>query len=90
MESAMPLGLWLAAINLLAFGSFGFDKRRAIRGGRRIPERTLLLLALIGGSPGALAARRVFRHKTRKQPFATLLMLIVAVQAGLAGFLLLR
>jgi uncharacterized membrane protein YsdA (DUF1294 family) len=49
---------------------------------RRAP--TLLALALFGGSPGALWARRRFRHKTRKQPFATQLDLIAMVHAGLA------
>ena len=37
---------------------------------------------MIGGSPGALLARRWFRHKTRKEPFSTRLLVIVAVQAG--------
>jgi uncharacterized membrane protein YsdA (DUF1294 family) len=59
----------------------GQAARRA--GERRIPEAHLLGLALIGGSPGALMARRMFRHKTRKQPFSTWLFLIVAIQAGI-------
>ncbi|MFX7804552.1 DUF1294 domain-containing protein, partial [Acinetobacter baumannii] len=53
------------------------------RGARRIPERTLLLLALIGGTPGAYAGRWLFRHKTRKQPFVGRLHAIAVVQAGL-------
>lgn len=57
------------------------DKRRARLGLRRLPERTLLLWALAGGSLGALAGRQFFRHKTRKQPFSTRLWLIVAAQA---------
>lgn len=51
----------------------------------RIPEADLLWLAVIGGSPGALAARHLFRHKTRKQPLLTRLWLIVAAQVGLAA-----
>ena len=74
----------LAAINLLTLARFAQDKARACAGTRRIPERDLLTLAAIGGSPGALLARRLFRHKTRKQPFSTRLWLIVAVQLGLA------
>jgi uncharacterized membrane protein YsdA (DUF1294 family) len=62
---------------------FGQDKARAIRGGRRIPEASLLALALAGGSPGALLARRLFAHKTRKEPFSTRLWVIASVQAGL-------
>lgn len=54
-----------------------------------MPEARLLGLAAVGGTPGALLARRLFRHKTGEQPFATLLRLTGAVQAGaLAGFLL--
>ncbi|MGW8201576.1 DUF1294 domain-containing protein [Sphingomonas bisphenolicum] len=71
--------------NLVAFALFGMDKRRARLGLRRLSERTLLLWALAGGSAGALVGRRLFRHKTRKQPFSTLLWLIVAVQAMAAA-----
>ncbi|WIW87942.1 DUF1294 domain-containing protein [Sphingobium sp. V4] len=63
---------------------FGWDKRCAIAGRRRISEANLLTLALLGGSPGALLARRLFRHKTRTQPFSAWLQLIVVSQAGLA------
>ena len=78
--------LGLLAVNLFTILRFWQDKQRAVRGQRRVPEADLLGLALLGGSPGALLARHWFRHKTRKQPFSTLLFLIVAVQAGaLAG-----
>lgn len=72
----------LAAINLLTFYSFWLDKRQAVIGGRRVSEARLLRLAVIGGTPAALIARQMFRHKTRKQPFSTYLLLIAAVQAG--------
>jgi uncharacterized membrane protein YsdA (DUF1294 family) len=49
-------------------------------GGPRISEVNLLLLALIGGSPGAYAGRHLFRHKTRKQPFSNELHGIAALQ----------
>jgi len=74
--------LSLILLNLFTMLRFWQDKQRAVAGERRISEAHLLSLALIGGSPGALAARRMFRHKTRKQPFSTWLFLIVAVQAG--------
>ena len=73
----------LIALNLVTMLRFWQDKQRAIAGSRRIPEAHLLGLALIGGSPGALAARHMFRHKTRKQPFSTWLFLIAAIQAGI-------
>lgn len=71
------------AVNLLTYLSFRQDKRRAVAGGRRIPERRLLGLALIGGTPAAFAARAMLRHKTRKQPFSTWLILIALAQAAL-------
>lgn len=76
------ISIYLALVNFVTFLRFRHDKRRAVAGGRRVREADLLLLALIGGSPAALLARRLFRHKTRKQPFSTLLLLIVAIQAG--------
>jgi uncharacterized membrane protein YsdA (DUF1294 family) len=47
-----------------------------------IPERDLLSLAAFGGSPAALLARTLLRHKTRKEPFSTQLQLIAALQLG--------
>jgi uncharacterized membrane protein YsdA (DUF1294 family) len=75
--------LAFAVINACTILSFWQDKQRARAGEWRISEARLLGLALIGGSPGALLARNLFRHKTMKQPFGNLLLLIVAVQAGL-------
>lgn len=72
----------LVAVNGWTILRFWQDKQRALVGERRIPEADLLGLALIGGSPGALLARRWFRHKTRKEPFSTQLVLIAALQAG--------
>jgi uncharacterized membrane protein YsdA (DUF1294 family) len=74
----------LVLINLWTVLRFWQDKQRAVAGERRIPESDLLGLALIGGSPGALLARKLFRHKARKEPFSTQLLVIVALQAGAA------
>ena len=85
MSSLLPFALIaLVLVNLWTVVRFWQDKERAKAGERRIPEGDLLGLALIGGSPGALLARKLFRHKTRKEPFSTHLLLIVAVQAGAA------
>ncbi len=75
--------LYLLAINLAAFAAFWGDKRAARLGRRRIREATLLMLAVIGGTPAALTAQQVLRHKTRKDPFRTLLWTIAGVQAML-------
>lgn len=74
----------LLAVNLWTVLRFWQDKQRAMAGERRIAEGDLLGLALIGGSPGALLARHMFRHKTRKEPFSTQLSVIIALQVGLA------
>ncbi|MFM2300632.1 MAG: hypothetical protein RLZZ84_368 [Pseudomonadota bacterium] len=78
-----PLLVLLGAINAWTWLSFWYDKRQAATGGRRIAERTLLGLALIGGTPAAFFAQQTLRHKTRKQPFRAWLWLITAAQAGL-------
>jgi uncharacterized membrane protein YsdA (DUF1294 family) len=82
MSNLFGLSTALLAVNCWTILCFWHDKQRALAGGRRIPEADLLALALIGGSPGALLARRLFRHKTRKEPFSTRLLVIVALQAG--------
>lgn len=79
---------WIVGVNLLTVLCFRQDKRRAAAGLRRIPEAHLLRLALLGGTPGALAARRLFRHKTRKQPFSTQLLLIATGQLAVMVALL--
>jgi uncharacterized membrane protein YsdA (DUF1294 family) len=77
----------LLVINGLTVIAFWDDKRRAVAALRRTPESTLLWLAALGGTPGAFAARHVFRHKTRKQPFSTVLMVIAALQVAGIGWL---
>ncbi len=56
---------WLVLINLVAFAVFGIDKKRAKKGQWRIPEKTLFLSAILGGSIGALLGMYIFRHKTK-------------------------
>lgn len=71
-------------INFITFAAFGMDKYFAIRQKRRFSEKSLLLMALFGGSVGAMAAMRLFRHKTQK--FKGVLGLIVLIQIA-AGWL---
>ena len=75
----MALMLIWIGINVIAFLAFGWDKRQAERNGSRIAERTLIALAAFGGALGALIGQQVFRHKTKKQPFRTLLWLAAVV-----------
>ena len=83
MLKALPiLVAALVILNVWTFIRFWQDKYCAINGRRRVPESSLLGLAIMGGSPAALFARRWFRHKTRKEPFSTYLLLIAVVQLG--------
>ena len=58
-------GLYLLAANRAAFFLLGMDKRRARRGKRRVPERTLFLPAALGGALGGTLGMHLFHHKTR-------------------------
>ena len=85
----MALMLVLLGINAIAFIAFGWDKRQSTHpGAPRIAERTLLGIALFGGALGALLGQQAFRHKTKKQPFRTLLWLaaIINVLAAVVFF----
>lgn len=75
----------LSAINVLAYALFAWDKRQARRHGRRVRERTLLLVAAAGGAAGAWAGMRQWRHKTRHLRFRLLVPLLLALQTALAG-----
>ena len=84
--------VWLAGINLFAFALFGADKAKAVRsrthpGVRRIPERSLFLAAILGGSAGALLGMRVWHHKTLHRSFRIgiplILFLQILIPAGL-------
>ena len=82
------LAVYLAAINLATFIVSGADKRRARKGKWRVPEKTLFLLPLLGGSVGALLGMRVFHHKTRHWYFVWGIPAILLAQIALAVWLL--
>ena len=82
--------VWLAVINLLTFIVYGADKRRARKGKWRVPEKTLFLLPLLGGSIGALLGMRVFHHKTKHWYFVWGIPIILLAQTALAAWLWLR
>ena len=70
------------AISGITFGVYAYDKWAVGRSRSRIPERTLHVLALAGGSPAALISQQLFRHKTVKSSFRIRFWLIVAAQAA--------
>ena len=77
---------YLVLINAAAFVLMLADKQKARRGAWRIPEATLLGVAILGGSIGAIAGMQLFRHKTQHWKFKLGLPLILAVQIGLVLF----
>ena len=82
------LYLYLALINLVLFCVMGADKLRAKRHSRRVPERTLLALAVLGGSVGGMLGMLVFRHKTRHAKFYLGFPAIFLCEAVLAYLIL--
>lgn len=87
------LGIWLVLINLVTFLVFGLDKwkaRRKVRNEavRRVSEKTLFLLSILGGSIGALLGMRVFHHKTLHRSFRygipAILILQILISVGIA------
>lgn len=69
-------------LSMVLFLLYGFDKRRAIAGGGRVPEVVLHGLALAGGFAGGWIGRSVFRHKTRHVSFLIVLLISTALHAA--------
>lgn len=87
MENPVNIIVYLVAINCAACFMFYQDKKASRSNAWRVPEKTLLTLALFGGSAGAILAQQLLRHKTRKQPFKFFLYAIPVLQVtGLCVF----
>lgn len=76
------VGLAYLVVSAVCFGAYALDKAAARAHARRTPERTLLLLGLAGGWPGAVLAQQWLRHKTAKPSFQAWFWVTVAVNAG--------
>ena len=74
---------FIIGINVITFVVYGIDKLKAKKGKWRIPEATLLLLAIVGGSIGAWMGMKVWHHKTLHKKFKYGIPLILIVQIGL-------
>ena len=85
--TVLLLVAYVAIINTLAFIAYGIDKLKAKKGKWRIPESTLLLLAIIGGSIGAWFGIKVWHHKTLHKKFRYGIPLIVITQIAITVYI---
>ena len=83
---APTLLAWVVSITVVTFVLYGWDKKNAELEGPRTPEYTLHILALVGGTIGAFAGQRIFRHKTQKTSFRVVFWVIVAIQLAVIGW----
>ena len=81
------LTYYLLAINAVAFIVYGIDKYKAKKAKWRIPETTLLLLAVLGGSIGAWMGMKVWHHKTMHKKFKYGIPAILLIQIALMTYL---
>lgn len=80
MDVILILSIYFIGVNLLGFIMMGIDKRKAVKQKFRIPELTLFIISIIGGSLGSLLAMYSFRHKTKKKKFKFGIPFIIIIQ----------
>lgn len=84
----MRIIIWYyIAINAAAFLMYGADKFFAKKGMWRIPEKTLLLSAALGGAFGAFFGMEIFRHKTKHKKFTVSVPVLMALHIGVLVFI---
>lgn len=81
------IAVYLVIANCVGFSAMGIDKSKAKRGAWRIPEKTLFLLSIIGGSVGTWLGMYAFHHKTKHWYFVVGMPLILIVQIALCVLL---
>ena len=86
-EPSSPLWMYLLIINVISYTAMGMDKYRAVKQQWRIPEKTLFLFALLGGSAGGIIGMYSFRHKTLHKKFSVGFPLLLIVQCLLLYWL---
>lgn len=82
------IGLYYLCMNIIAFILYGLDKKYAREGRWRIPEKTLLGIAMIGGAAGAWIGMQTFRHKTKHLSFRVLVPVFIVVHVGIIAFMI--
>ena len=88
MNVIILLAAYVIVVNLIGFALMGIDKYKARKHAFRIPEATLFLVALIGGSIGSIAGMYFFRHKTRHWYFVYGMPAILVLQIILIVYIL--
>ena len=88
MTVILLVSAYFLVLNIIGFAIMGIDKHKATKGAFRIPEATLFLVALFGGSLGSILGMRTFRHKTRHWYFVYGMpaILILQIAAAIALF----
>ncbi|GGZ28648.1 DUF1294 domain-containing protein [Asticcacaulis endophyticus] len=81
------LALYLGMVNFLTYVVWAMDKKYAVHGARRVSERRLLGLCLLGGWPSALIGTYRLRHKSSKPSFLVKMYALIALQIGSLGWL---
>ena len=87
IHGALSFVIAYAMVNLAVFGIYGLDKRKAIKGEWRTPEKNLIAAAVMG-APGALLGMIVFRHKIRKPKFYIGVPVILIIEAVIVFWLI--
>ena len=87
IHGALSFVIVYALVNLAVFGIYGLDKRKAIKGEWRTPEKNLIAAAVMG-APGALLGMIVFRHKIRKPKFYIGVPVILMIEAVIVFWLI--
>ncbi|MFC5702551.1 DUF1294 domain-containing protein [Cohnella faecalis] len=82
------IAIYLLLANIIAYSLMTYDKKLAVKGRRRIPEKTLFGWAAAGGALGALTAMRLRRHKTKHASFVVGIPLLLVLNAFCVYFLL--
>lgn len=81
------IAAFYAVVSVIAYITYAIDKKAAIKNRRRVSEKTLHLLGVVGGWPGAFLAQQRLRHKTQKTAFQVTFWLTVVVNLVCAGWL---
>lgn len=82
--------IYITLVSVITFIVFGIDKLKAKKSWWRIPESTLMVLAVIGGSIGALLGMYVFHHKTLHKKFTIGIPMILILQIAVVAFIFIR